>query len=116
MTALLTHGHVTGLTEATFAPRPDYEGDGEVAPHPDGRAWAKACPECAFRTGNPQGYTLGALSDLRQANPDTHYYCVHRVDGNHHRVCACYAAIRIAEARCPLVRERGVVVLPVRGR
>jgi hypothetical protein len=70
-----------------FAVLPDLLGD-LVEPHPDGRAWRKACPECAYRVNDPQG--LGAGPKPVEGH---HFYCIHRQDEGCDRICACYAAI-----------------------
>lgn len=49
------------------APLPDSDSavlSEEVRPHPDGRAWRKACPECALRNNDPQGnYILDSIDN-----------------------------------------------------
>lgn len=62
-------------------------------PHPDGRAWIKACPECAGRTSDPQGMGDRYQRDVMRGYPGTVFYCIHREDGGKHRICACYAAL-----------------------
>lgn len=72
--------------------------EGRVKPHSDGRAWKKACPECAFRTCDPQEVGQRYQSELRAGKPGTVFYCIHREDDRMHRVCACYAAIHREQA------------------
>ena len=71
---------------------PDIEG-AHVNPHPDYIALRKACPECAFRTSDPQDLGDYGQRGIRRASDVGRFYCIHRMDGTHHRVCACWAAI-----------------------
>jgi len=66
---------------------------GVVDPHPDGRAWRKACEECAGRKSDPQDLGDKYQADCMKGRPDSHFYCIHRDDGGQHRICACYAAL-----------------------
>lgn len=78
--------------------------EADVAPHPDGAPHGKACPECAFRAGNPQGLAEEDFDWLylqREIGGFT-FYCAHRMDAGYHRECACWAAIELGRAlRCP---------------
>lgn len=81
-----------------FPPLPDGEGS-DVIPHADGQSWKKACPECAFRRSDPQGMGIQYQEHLLQGDEETLFYCVHRKDGEAHRVCACYAAFHPEQRR-----------------
>ncbi|KMO32508.1 hypothetical protein VQ02_23460 [Methylobacterium variabile] len=76
----------------------DYEMDA-VIPAKDGRPWRKACPDCLFRTCDPQNVGQGYQRSIRLSDParDGLFYCTHRTDAGEHRVCACYAACRHGE-------------------
>lgn len=65
-----------------------------VFPHPDGKPQAKACPECAFRTSNPQGLSPDDFVwlDLQMAIGGFTFYCNHRLEAGYARECACWAA------------------------
>lgn len=76
-----------------FPPLPDSEGEENVSPHPDGRAWGKACSCCAGRKDDPQGMGHVYQSEVMTGRIGAVFYCIHREDGEHHRVCACYAAL-----------------------
>lgn len=91
---------------------PDIEGhDQSIKPHPDHLAWLKACPECAHRTHDPQN--IGDLYQRRMMEFDGEsvFYCLHRQDNGHDRICACFAAThRLAriDAATPVTsRDRG---------
>jgi hypothetical protein len=71
---------------------PDLEGD-DADPHPDGKAWRKACPECAHRTSDPQQIGSAYQERVMRYDGTAVFYCLHRTDGDLHRVCACYAAM-----------------------
>ena len=88
------------LRPEVYAPLGDIEGD-IVEPAPDGHPWRKACVECLFRTKDPQGVGLGYADGIRRDNlkKEGHFYCVHRTDGEHHRVCASYAACKEGDKR-----------------
>ncbi|WP_342152407.1 hypothetical protein [Methylorubrum sp. SB2] len=83
------------LRDEFYPPLPDIEND-IVNPAPDGRPWLKGCGECLFRTSDPQGVGLGYADSIRFNNLHAigFFYCVHRKDGDHNRVCASYAACR----------------------
>lgn len=66
---------------------------GPVDPHPDGRAWQKACKVCALRTCDPQQLGHSYQQWIADGIPGHLFYCVHRLDGDRQRVCACYAAL-----------------------
>jgi len=73
---------------------PDSDGANDYSPHPDGRPWRKACRECAFRTSDPQDLGFYWQEELRHSKEGTVFYCVHRQDDAHERICACFAACR----------------------
>jgi hypothetical protein len=72
---------------------PDSDSAANVNPHPDGRAWRKACGECAFRVSDPQHLGDRYQTKIREFDGESVFYCVHRQDGENNRICACYAAI-----------------------
>lgn len=75
---------------------PDFEEGRDsdiISPHPDGRAWRKACTECALRTSDPQDIGDNYQRKIAKGSPDTVFYCIHRDDGGKHRICGCYAAL-----------------------
>jgi hypothetical protein len=75
---------------------PDFEEGRDsdvVSPHPDGRAWLKACAECALRTSDPQNLGERYQRRIAAGSPETFFYCIHRTDGGKHRICGCYAAL-----------------------
>lgn len=72
---------------------PDVDG-ATVLPHPDGRAWLKACSECAFRKHDPQNLGDHYQRSLRSFDGHAYFYCIHRhEDDGCDRICASYAAI-----------------------
>lgn len=80
-------------------PLPDPQvGFDDLSPHPDGRPWRKACDECAFRRNDPQYMGEAGQAAIREGQPGTNFYCAHRYDEGHHRVCACYAACQAGRA------------------
>lgn len=79
------------LHPAVYPLLPDYDGT-TVSPAPDGHPWRKACPECLFRTSNPQDAPSAYLDRFWESQGETVFYCIHRTDGEQHRVCACFAA------------------------
>jgi len=83
---------------AKFPPLPDYEME-HVLPHPDGRAWRKACDECACRTSDPQELGGQYREAVMRGTPDTLFYCVHRLSQGKNRVCGSYAALHPEQAR-----------------
>lgn len=95
-----------------FPPLPDGEA-GDVLPHPDGQAWRKACPECAFRSSDPQGMGRQYQDALLSGSPGTLFYCVHRLSDGYNRVCACYAAfhpeqqVEMAESAANAIQALG---------
>lgn len=70
---------------------PDLEGS-EVFPHPDGRAWLKACGVCAHRTHDPQRIGEAYQQRMMRFEGSSVFYCMHREGGGFTRICACYAA------------------------
>lgn len=66
---------------------------GSADPHPDGRAWRKACGVCALRTSDPQEIGGQHQDKIARGTDETFFYCLHRDDDGKHRICACYAAI-----------------------
>jgi hypothetical protein len=100
MSAKLLTADGEPLRTDVYPPLRDIEGD-VVHPAPDGHPWRKACIECLFRTSDPQGVGAGYADRIRRNNLDAegHFYCVHRTDGEHHRVCASYAACKEGDAR-----------------
>jgi hypothetical protein len=93
-----------------FPPLPDREFQ-QVVPAADGRAWLKACVQCAGRTSDPQELGDAYQRDIMAGSSDTAFYCIHRdEDGNDPvydavgvalspvRVCACYAALHPEQA------------------
>ncbi|WP_232629105.1 hypothetical protein [Methylobacterium sp. Leaf118] len=83
------------LRDEFYPPLPDIEA-AIVNPAPDGRPWLKGCGECLFRTNDPQGVGVSYADSIRLNNLHAvgFFYCVHRKDGEHNRVCASYAACR----------------------
>lgn len=70
--------------------------DDIVNPDPSLRAWRKACPECAFRRGDPQQLGEETLTEARRAiiTCQVVFYCVHRTTADGlHRECACAAVM-----------------------
>lgn len=60
----------------------------QVNAHPDGCPWQTPCvrdPRCAYSRGFPKPGP--AQIRIEEGN---RFFCVHRKDGNHHRVCAGY--------------------------
>jgi len=93
-----------------YPPLPDREFL-QVIPSSDGRAWRKACDQCAGRTSDPQELGGYYQRDIMDGAPGTLFYCIHRdEDGNDPiydqdgvaispvRVCACYAAYHPEQA------------------
>lgn len=74
---------------------PDMDGyNGGIEPHPDGRAWLKACSVCALRRHDPQELGDRYQQSIAAGKPGMFFYCVHRLtDDDHFRICACYAAL-----------------------
>lgn len=68
-------------------------------PHPDGRPWAKGCGGCYFRAHDPQDVGDRARWNVLATEPEDAgaFYCVHRRDGEHIRIFACYAAHRAGQ-------------------
>lgn len=66
-------------------------GDGSGPPitptAPDGIAWRKCCEECQYRDRPTILLVEAECRDKHAA-----FYCVHRDDGGHYRVCAGFAA------------------------
>ena len=91
--------------EPIFAPLPDFcfdydsNPDDKPMPHPDGRAWLKACGECACRPGGAMLLDKVERNDILEGAPGMHFYCLHRQDGGFNRICACYAAAQAAIAK-----------------
>ena len=86
----------TALRQKVNPILPDKEwdlGDKVVDPHPDGRAWLKACEECAGRLSDPQQLGDRYQRELMTAGGGRDFYCIHRDDAGKHRICACYAAL-----------------------
>lgn len=91
------------LRDEVYPPLPDFDGT-NVNPAPDGKPWLKACPDCLFRTSNPQDAPSIYLDTFWEKSEGTNFYCIHRLDGEHNRVCACFAACR---ASSPEVTRQG---------
>lgn len=89
---------------------PDSDGADSYFPHPDGRPWRKACAECAFRISDPQDMGEHWQRDLRTPPAGSVFYCLHRQDEGHERICACFAAVQAGskpETPVPADREGG---------
>ena len=76
-----------------------------ITPHPDGRPWLKACPECALRTSDPQRLGDQYQQWIARGIPDYLFYCVHREDDEAHRLCACFAALHPEQALRPSPKD-----------
>lgn len=89
--------HGQPLRAEVYPQHPDIYGEQEgCEPHPDGRPWAKARTHCYFRASDPQDVGDRARWNTLAVEPEDAgaFYCIHRTDGEHIRVCACYAAHR----------------------
>lgn len=88
---------VERIGTAVFPSLPDMDPTSQslhfLTPHPDGRAWRKACGECALRTSDPQQIGYSYQQWIADGIPGHLFYCIHRYDGDFVRVCACYAAL-----------------------
>lgn len=93
------------LSTRVFPPFPDMD-DGNSfiephQPHPDGRAWGRACRECALRRSDPQEIGQTYQQWIADGVGGCLFYCVHRHIDGYHRVCACYSALHPEQAITP---------------